>query len=94
MCLSRKVVDYLEQSNERDFRAGRASYETYVRFNDIIDRCRGCELFDNGKHGEMVGECRMHVLRVFVSMKRDVAQLFLERGLARPRDPDGEDSQG
>jgi hypothetical protein len=86
MCLSRKVIDYLERSNERDFRAGRASYETYVRFGDIVDRCRSCDRFDNGRHGEMLGECRMHVLRLFVSMKRDVAQLYLERGLGLGRE--------
>jgi hypothetical protein len=87
MCLSRKVVDFLDQSNERDFRAGRASYETYVRFSDIVERCRSCELYDNGRHGDMQGECRLHVLRVFVSMKRDVAQSYLERELARGNEP-------
>lgn len=94
MCLSRKVVDYLEQSNERDFRAGRASYETYVRFCDIVERCRRCELFDNGRHGEMLGECRMQVLRVFVSMKHDVAQLYLERGQAPVASPEDEADGG
>jgi hypothetical protein len=82
MCLSRKVVDYLERSNERDFNGGRASYETYVRFCDIVDRCHACERFDNGAYGDMLGECRLHVLRVFVSMKRDVEQVLLQRALS------------
>ncbi len=82
MCLSRKVVDYLDRSNERDFSGGRASYETYVRFCDIVDRCRACARFDNGAYGDMLGECRLHVLRVFVSMKRDVEQVLLQRALS------------
>jgi hypothetical protein len=82
MCLSRKVVAFLERSNERDFDGGRASYETYARFCDIVGRCRSCRLFDNGVYGDMYGECRLHVLRVFVSMKRDVAQLYLQRAEA------------
>lgn len=79
MCLSRKYVDYLERSNEADFEQGRISYETYVRFTDIVDRCRDCELCENGQYGDILGECRLHFLRVFVSMKRDTERILAEK---------------
>ncbi len=85
MCLTKRHVTYLEESNEREFRAGKISYETYVRFCDIVDRCQGCELMNNGMHGDIMGECRLHFLRVFVSMKRDgEAQPEMRRPPARP----------
>jgi hypothetical protein len=75
-------VEYLEKSNEVDFQQGKISYETYVRFTDIVDRCRECELCDNGQYGDIMGECRLHFLRVFVSMKRDTERLMAERAKA------------
>jgi len=82
MCLSRKHVDYLERSNETEFQQGKISYETYVRFTDIVDRCRECELCGNGEYGDIMGECRLHFLRVFVSMKRDTEKLFAQKRAA------------
>jgi len=79
MCLSKKHVEYLERSNEVDFQQGKISYETYVRFTDIVDRCRECELCGNGEYGDIMGECRLHFLRVFVSMKRDTERIFAEK---------------
>lgn len=79
MCLSLKHVEYLERTNETDFQSGKISYETYVRFADIVDRCRECELCGNAEYGDIQSECRLHFLRVFVSMKRDTEKLFAER---------------
>ncbi len=89
MCLAKRHVDYLEQSNEREFRDGKSSYETYVRFTDIVDRCRGCSLMDNGMHGDITGECRLQFLRVFVSMKRDAAAKPEQRRPQPPAPPKG-----
>ena len=74
MCLSRKHVEYLERSNEDDYQQRRVSYETYVRFCDITQRCQECDLLDNGTHGDILGDCRLHLLRLFISMKRDAEQ--------------------
>ena len=71
MCLARKHVDFLEITNEQDFRSGRVSYETYLRFGDIAMRCRQCERCDNGEHADILPECRVHFLRFFISMKKD-----------------------
>lgn len=78
MCLARKHVDYLGRTNEADFREGKISYETYIRFVDITERCAGCELCDNGAQGDVHSECRIHFLRLFISMKRD-AEAWIRR---------------
>lgn len=93
MCLSRKYVDYLERSNEADFEQGRISYETYVRFTDIVDRCRECELCENGQYGDILGECRLHFLRVFVSMKRDTERILADKRKAAEK-PQGDEAAG
>jgi hypothetical protein len=82
MCLSTKHLDYLERSNENDFREKRISYETYIRFADIIDRCRNCDMCGNGEYGDILGECRLHFLRLFISMKRDAEKLLKEKQAA------------
>lgn len=71
MCMSRKHVDYLDVANEQHYREERVGYETYIRFADLSMRCRSCDLCDNGKHGDILEECRVGFLRFFVSMKRD-----------------------
>ncbi len=90
MCLSRKHAEYLERSNETEFQQGKISYETYVRFADIVERCRGCELLDNGQYGDIQGECRLHFLRVFISMKRDAEKLYKDKQ-AKPAPAPAED---
>jgi hypothetical protein len=87
MCLSRKHLDYLERSNESDFHQKRISYETYIRFADIVDRCRECDLCGNGEHGDILGECRLHFLRLFISMKRDAEQHIRKRRAASDASP-------
>ena len=82
MCLSKKHVEYLERTNEADFQQGRISYETYVRFSDIVERCRECELCGNNEYGDILSECRLHFLRVFVSMKRDTEKHLAEKRAA------------
>lgn len=81
MCMSRKHVEYLERTNESDYQQGKISYETYIRFTDIVDRCRECDLCDNDKFGDILSECRVHFLRVFVSMKRDMEKAMLDKKL-------------
>ncbi|MGI5862666.1 MAG: hypothetical protein ACOX6T_11495 [Myxococcales bacterium] len=83
MCLETKHLDYLERTNEADFREKRISYETYIRFADLIDRCRCCDLCDNGEHGDILGECRIHLLRLFISMKRDAERRLNEKAAAK-----------
>lgn len=79
MCLARKHVDFLGRTNEIDFQQRKISYETYIRFCDVLERCRGCDLCDNGEQGDILGDCRVHVLRMFISMKRDSERLYAER---------------
>jgi len=79
MCLSKKHVEYLERTNESDFQQGKISYETYIRFTDIVERCRDCDLCGNNEYGDILGECRLHFLRVFASMKRDMEKIAAER---------------
>ena len=71
MCISRRYVDYLERSNEFEFQEKQISYETYVRFAHVLERCSKCELCGNGQYGDIMIECRLHVVRLFDSMKRD-----------------------
>lgn len=86
MCLDRKHVDYLQRTNETDFREGKISYETYVRFVDITERCAQCDLCGNGLQGDILSECRVHLLRLFISMKRD-AESWLRKREAPPIPP-------
>ncbi len=83
MCISRRHVDFLDASNEDDYRLGRVSYETYIRMSDIASRCRQCDRMDNGQQGDILEECRVHYLRLFVSMKRDAEQHIREKYPAR-----------
>jgi hypothetical protein len=83
MCLSKKHVEYLERTNESDFQQGKISYETYVRFSDIVERCRECELCGNNEYGDIQSECRLHFLRVFVSMKRDTEKHLAAKRAAK-----------
>jgi len=71
MCLKRKHVEYLGRTNEEEYRQRKISYETYVRLCDIVERCELCDLFDNGVYGDIHSECRIHIVRLFVSMTRD-----------------------
>jgi len=79
MCMTKKHIEYLERTNESDYQQGKISYETYVRFVDIVGRCHECDLCDNGKFGDILSECRLHFVRVFASMKRDMERLAAER---------------
>jgi hypothetical protein len=89
MCLSLKYVDYLERSNEADFRQKRISYETYIRFADIVERCRECDLCENGQYGDISGECRVHFLRLFISMKRDAEEAIKAKRARENGEPSG-----
>lgn len=90
MCISRKHIDFLDASNEDDYRAGKVSYETYIRMSDIASRCRQCDRLDNGRQGDILDECRVHYLRLFVSMKRDAEQHIRAKYPARPRTRDAD----
>lgn len=79
MCMSKKHVEYLERTNESDYQGGKISYETYIRFVDIVARCHECDLCGNGKFGDILSECRLHFVRVFASMKRDMEKAAAER---------------
>ncbi|MGC4115306.1 MAG: hypothetical protein QM765_12015 [Myxococcales bacterium] len=79
MCMSKKHVEYLERTNESDYQAAKISYETYIRFVDIVSRCHECDLCGNGKFGDILSECRLHFVRVFASMKRDMEKVAAER---------------
>ena len=79
MCMSKKHVEYLERTNESDYQQGRISYETYVRFIDIVERCHDCDLCNNAKFGDILSECRLHFVRVFASMKRDMEKIAAEK---------------
>ena len=85
MCLGSKHLDYLERTNEADFREKRVSY---------IDRCRCCDLCDNGEHGDILGECRIHLLRLFISMKRDAERRLNEKAAAKASTGSGESGTG
>ncbi|MFW5878388.1 MAG: hypothetical protein ACOCVR_01085 [Myxococcota bacterium] len=74
MCVSRRHLALLEAQNEEHFRKGLIGYETYVRFADQSRRCWECSLMDNGRQGDMLDECRLRMLRYFVSAKRDDAE--------------------
>lgn len=79
MCMSKKHIEYLERTNESDYQQGRISYETYIRFIDIVERCHECDLCGNGKYGDILSECRLHFVRVFASMKRDMEKIAAEK---------------
>ncbi|MFN7133190.1 MAG: hypothetical protein ACK4N5_14015 [Myxococcales bacterium] len=83
MCLARKHVDYLDFTNEEEYRSGKISYETYIRMSDIAMRCRQCERMDNGQQGDVLDECRVHFLRLFVSMKHDAESAIRARRAAQ-----------
>lgn len=82
VCISRSHLAFLERSNEEDYAAGRIGYETWVRFSDHAERCWECPLLENGVHGDMFEECRVRLLRFFISAKRDDAER-----LVKARDP-------
>ena len=79
MCMSKKHVEYLERTNESDYQSAKISYETYIRFVDIVGRCHECDQCGNGKFGDILSECRLHCVRVFASMKRDMEKAAAER---------------
>ncbi len=79
MCMSKKHVEYLERTNESDYQSAKISYETYIRFVDIVGRCHECDLCGNGKFGDILSECRLHFVRVFASMKRDMEKAAAEK---------------
>ena len=82
VCISRSHLTFLGRSNEEDYAAQRIGYETWVRFTDQAERCRECPLLENGAQGDMFEECRVRLLRFFISAKRDDAER-----LARTRNP-------
>lgn len=71
MCISRKHLEFLVERNERDHDAELIGYETHLRFEDQSERCLECPLFDNGKQKDMYEECRVRILRFFISGRRD-----------------------
>jgi hypothetical protein len=73
MCISRKHLDFMSGINDGHYKAGRIGYETYIRFAEHAGICQKCELLDNGTQGDIFNECRVRVLRYFVSAKRDDA---------------------
>jgi len=89
MCLSTAHLKFLEESNETDHAAGRASYETYVRFTDQAERCWECPLRDNGVQGDMFEACRVRLLRFYIASKRDDAVRLA--GLVEPAPPEAGD---
>lgn len=82
MCMSLRHVDFLDTSNEDDYRFGRISYETYIRMADITARCRQCDRMDNGEQGDMLDECRTTNLRLMGSLNRDAEARIREKRAA------------
>jgi hypothetical protein len=95
MCIARKHLDFLDERNERDYKAGDIGYETYVRFADHVHQCRQCDLLDNGRQGDIYDECRVRILRYFISAKRDdMRRLVQLMGVRPPDDETGTDGEG
>ncbi|HEY3447089.1 MAG TPA: hypothetical protein VGK67_12025 [Myxococcales bacterium] len=80
--MSKKHVEYLERTNESDYQSAKISYETYIRFVDIVSRCHECDQCGNGKFGDILSECRLHFVRVFASMKRDMEKAAAEKRMS------------
>ncbi len=83
MCLSREHLAFLEARNEEDYEQGRIGYETHVRFADQSSRCAGCDLLDNGRQGDMLEECRLRILRFFISGRQDDERRLAGQGVSR-----------
>jgi hypothetical protein len=71
MCISRKHLAFLEAQNERDYMDEKITSETHLLFNEHRGHCQGCDRLDNGVQGDLYDECRLRILRYFVSAKRD-----------------------
>jgi len=79
MCMAKRHIDYLERTNESDYQQAKISYETYIRFADIVGRCHECDLCGNGQYGDILSECRLHFMRLFASMKRDLERINAQK---------------
>ena len=79
MCLSQKHVEFLLRTNEVDLHKGTISFESYAKLLSVVERCADCDRCDNGQFGDILPECRVHFLRIFMSMKRHTEQLLAQR---------------
>ena len=77
MCISDEYIQILSELNERDFRSGRASLETYTMFQALFERCHACERRGNGAYGDVLFDCREDFLRLFLSMKADAERYLI-----------------